>query len=143
MAVLKRSLSQEIRNGLGDSLSSPALYSEALSELEDTYGHPYIVSRAYFQTITNWPEVNNNDHKPLLKFSQTLNGAISSLKNGEYEQDLLSSALLETVLSKLPAELQSRWGRKMTKSHPISLKLQDFSSWINTFFKGEMCRIFM
>jgi hypothetical protein len=126
MAVLKRSLSQEIRNGLGDSLSSPALYSEALSELEDTYGHPYIVSRAYFQTITNWPEVNNNDHKTLLKFSQTLNGAISSLKNGEYEQDLLSSALLETVLSKLPAELQSRWGRKMTKSHPISLTLQDF-----------------
>ena len=138
MAVLKRSLSQEIRNGLGDSLSSPALYSEALQELEATYGHPYIVSRAYFQTITNLPKVNNNDYKTLLKFSQTLNGAISSLKSGGYEQDLLSSGLLETVLSKLPAELQSRWGRKITKSHPISLTLQDFASWIYTHVKGEM-----
>jgi hypothetical protein len=63
MAVLKRSLSPEIRNGLGDSLSSPALYSEALQELEATYGHPYIVSRAYFQTITNLPKVNNSDYK--------------------------------------------------------------------------------
>jgi hypothetical protein len=60
------------------------------------------------------PKVNNNDNKTLLKFSQTFNGAISSLKNEEYEQDLLSSGLLEKILSKLPAELQSRRGRKIT-----------------------------
>ncbi len=40
MALLKRFLSEDIRNGLGDSLSSSALYSEALTELENTYGHP-------------------------------------------------------------------------------------------------------
>ncbi|KZS09742.1 Uncharacterized protein APZ42_025962 [Daphnia magna] len=40
MAILKRCLTSEIRDGLSDSLSSPALYQEALKELESTYGHP-------------------------------------------------------------------------------------------------------
>jgi hypothetical protein len=81
MAVLKQSLSQEIHNGLGDSLRSPALYSEALQELEETYEH-------YFT-------------------------AISSLKNGGYEQDLLSPGLLETVFPSFqPASTHSKLGPK-------------------------------
>ncbi|EFX61622.1 hypothetical protein DAPPUDRAFT_272423 [Daphnia pulex] len=51
MAILKRCLTSEIRDGLGDSLSSPALYQEALQELESTYGHPQIVSRTYIQSL--------------------------------------------------------------------------------------------
>jgi hypothetical protein len=58
MALLKRSLSEDIRNGLGDSLSSSALYSEALTELENTYGHPQIVSRAYIQSLIELPKLS-------------------------------------------------------------------------------------
>ena len=46
MATLKRCLTQEIKDGLGDSLSSPALYLEALKELESTHGHPSLISRS-------------------------------------------------------------------------------------------------
>ena len=112
MALLKRSLSEEIRNGLGDSLSSSALYSEALTELENTYGHPQIVSRAYIQSLIELPKVNNNDYKTLLKFSQTLNGAVSSLKNGGYEHELKASGLLELILAKLPASYKAGGGKR-------------------------------
>lgn len=78
MALLKRSLSEEIRNGLGDSLSSSASYSEALTELQNTYGHPQIVSRAYIQSLIDLPKVNQHDYRTLLKFSQTVNGAVAS-----------------------------------------------------------------
>ena len=62
MAILKRCLTPEIRDGLGDSLSSPALYSEALKELESTYGHPSLISRTYFQSLIQLQRVNNNDY---------------------------------------------------------------------------------
>ena len=138
MAILKRSLSEDIRSGLGDSLSSPSLYHEALAELESTYGHPKIVSRAYIQSLMELPKVSNNDYKMLLKFSQTVTGSVSSLKNGGYENELKSSAMLELVLAKLPSELQSRWGKKIVKSHPACLTLQDFSPWLQAIVKAEM-----
>jgi hypothetical protein len=37
MTILRSCLTAEIRDGLGDSLSSPALYSQALKDLESTY----------------------------------------------------------------------------------------------------------
>lgn len=138
MAILKRCLTQEIKDGLGDSLSSPALYSEALKELESTYGHPSLISRTYFQSLIQLQRVNNNDYKALLKFSQTVSGAVASLKNGGYHHELLSSGLLDTITMKLPSEVQSRWGRRIAKSHPVCLTLQDFSSWLSLFVKGEM-----
>ena len=138
MAILKRCLTQEIKDGLGDSLSSPALCSEALKELESTYGHPSLISRTYFQSLIQLQRVNNNDYKALLKFSQTVSGAVASLKNGGYQHELQSSSLLDTITMKLPSEIQSRWGRRIAKSHPVCLTLQDFSSWLSLFVKGEM-----
>ena len=59
MAILKQCLTQDIRDGLGDSLSSPALYDKALRELEETYGHPQLVSRSYIQSLINLPKLNS------------------------------------------------------------------------------------
>lgn len=56
------SLSPEICDELGDSLSIPVLYQQALQELELTYGHPQIVSRTYMQSLIQLPRINNNDH---------------------------------------------------------------------------------
>ena len=88
MAILKSCLSAEIRDGLGDSLSSPALYSQALRELKSTYGHPSLISKTYFQSLIQLQQVNHNDYKALLKFSQTVNGAVASLKSGGYSHEL-------------------------------------------------------
>ena len=138
MAVLKQCLSDDIKDGLGDSLSSPALYSQALQELEETYGHPKIVSRSYIQSLLNVPKINCNDYKSLLKVSQNINGSVSSLKSGGYQHELQSSTLLEIVLTKMPPDIQSRWGRQIIKHHPTPLDLQDFSAWLHKFVKGEM-----
>ncbi len=118
MALLKRSLSEEIRNGLGDSLSSSALYSEALTELKNTYGHPQIVSRAYIQSLIELPKVNNNDYKTLLKFSQTLDEAVSSLKNGGYEHELKASGLLVSNFSQASSRVTKQVGEKDSQDSP-------------------------
>ena len=119
-------------------MSSPALYSQALKELASTYGHPSLISRTYFQSLIQLPRVNQNDYKALLKFSQTVNGAVASLKSGGYSHELQSSSLLDTITSKLPSEVQSRWGRQIVKKQPVCLNLQDFAAWLSIFVKGEM-----
>jgi hypothetical protein len=114
------------------------LYSQALKELESTYGHPSLISRIYFQSLIQLPRVNQNDYKALLKFSQTVNGAVASLKSGGYSHELQSSSLLDTITGKLPSEVQSRWGRQIVKKQPVCLNLQDFAAWLSIFVKGEM-----
>jgi hypothetical protein len=138
MAILKQCLTADIRDGLGDSLSSPALYNHALQELQSTYGHPQIVSRTYLQTLIQLPRINTNDYKALLKFSQTVNGAVSSLKSGGYQHELESSGFVSIISSKLPPEVQSRWGINIVRMHPACLTLQDFSLWLSTVVKVEM-----
>ncbi|XP_045029733.1 uncharacterized protein LOC123472386 [Daphnia magna] len=139
MALLRSCLKPNIQQSLGDCLNDPALYEAALEELECTYGHPHLISRAYIRTILDLPKVPHfNDYRALLGFSTSLRGAVSSLKNGGYENELNSGGLLEIILDKLPADIQSKWGKKIVKSHPQLLTLQDFVPWLHTIVKAEM-----
>lgn len=138
MAIVRLCLTKDIRDGLGDSLSSPALYEKALRELEETYGHPHLISRWYIQSLINLPKLNVNDYKSLLMASQNINGSVASLKNGGYENELSSVTLMELVNSKMPADIQSRWGKKISKNRPRCLNLQDFADWLHSVVKGGM-----
>lgn len=107
--------------------------------MDRTYGHPHIISLAYNRTIINLPKISSfDDYKTVLNFETTLRGAAASLKNGGYEFELKAGGLLESVVEKLPSELQSKWGKKVVKSHPEYLTLQDFIDWLHPIVKGEM-----
>jgi hypothetical protein len=60
------------------------------------------------------------------------------LKSGGYSHELQSSSLLTTITTKLPSEVQSRWGRQIIKNHPVCLNLQDFAAWLRRLVKGKM-----
>lgn len=55
-----------------------------------------------------------------------------------YEFELNAGGLFESVVGKLPRELQSKWGKKVIKSHPEYLTLKDFIEWLHPIVKGEM-----
>jgi hypothetical protein len=139
MALLRSCLKSNIQQSLGDCLNDPALYEAALEELECTYCHPHLISRTYIRSILDLPKVLYfNDYRALLGFSTSLCGAVSSLKNGGYENELNSGGLLEIILDNLPADIQSKWGKKIVKLHPQFLTLQDFVPWLHTIVKAEM-----
>ena len=97
--VLKiKRLSDNIKDGLWDSFSSPALYPQALRELEEIYGYPVLhtsLSRcSAFQK-------NCNEYESLLKVSQNINASMTSLKNGGSLHELQSFPLLEISLTKM------------------------------------------
>lgn len=97
VAILKQCLALDIRDGLGHSLSNPALYHQAVEELESIYGHPQLVSRAYIQSLMQIPKINSRDFTGMLKVLQTINGAVASLKNGGFDNELRSTT--EVILS--------------------------------------------
>ncbi len=44
---------------------------------------------------------------------------------------------MELIYSKLSPDIQSRWGKKLSKSNNC-LNLQDFADWLHSVVKGEM-----
>ena len=139
MALLRSCLKPNIQQSLGDCLNDVSLYDAALEKLMCTYGHPHLISRTYIRTILDLPKVTHvYDYRAILGFSTSLRGAVSSLKNGGYEHELNSGGMLEIILEKLPADIQSKWGRKIIKTHPQLLTLQDFVPWLHTIVKAEM-----
>jgi hypothetical protein len=51
---------------------------------------------------------------------------------------LNSGGLLEIILHKLLADIQSKWEKNKVKSHPQFLSLQDFEPWLHSSVKAEM-----
>ena len=78
------------------------------------------------------------DYTGLMSLSNKMKGAVSSLKHGGFEKELVSSTILESMLRKVPDEIQSKWGQKVVKNLPNCLTLVDFSDWFGKMMLGEM-----
>ena len=106
-------------------------------ELEETYGHPKIVSRSYIQSLLNVPKINCNDYKSLLKVSQNINGSVSSLKSGGYQHELQSSRGVGN--SNLPHSLRLSFLLYLTKNESfLHLFAPEFLILSYSFFCTEI-----
>ena len=128
MALLKLCLTDDMKDNLGDTLNDPSMYNEALKQLAYTFGNPILVSKSYVHTLLSLPRVTTmQDYTGLMSLSNKMKGAVSSLKHGGFEKELVSSTILESMLRKVPDEIQSKWGQKVVKNLPNCLTLVDFS----------------
>jgi hypothetical protein len=134
-------------------------YKKSLSKSEIDLA---ALSAARLCTVKLWP--NSKTRMDTLKLSQELTSSLwsscqklttattkrcSNIRKLSVEphllwrmevttHDLKVLGLLEIILVELPVELQSRWGEKIVKSHPVCLTSQDFSSWIHVIVKEQM-----
>ena len=139
MALLKLCLTDDLKDNLGDTLNDPSMYNEALKQLAYTFGNPILVSKSYVHTLLSLPRVTTmQDYTGLMSLSNKMKGAVSSLKHGGFEKELVSSTILESMLRKVPDEIQSKWGQKVVKNLPNCLTLVDFSDWFGRMMLGEM-----
>ena len=73
----------------------------------------------------------------MLRFSIALRGAVTTLRSGGYEHEL-TAGLVDTVLDKLPIEIQSRWGEKIVDKFPDVLTMEDFEPWLHKLVQAQM-----
>lgn len=81
------------------------------------------------------------DYTGLMILSNKMKGAVSSLKLGVFEKELVSSTILESMLRKVPDGFQSKWRQKVVKNLPNCLTLVHFSNWFGRMMLDEMFSI--
>ncbi|XP_019633202.1 PREDICTED: uncharacterized protein LOC109476638, partial [Branchiostoma belcheri] len=91
-------------------------FKEAKRLLEERYGTPFKVSRAYAEEAKRWSEIKHDDKPALRKFSLFLTKCLNAMKGDQYLQELDHYTNIALLVGKLPYRLKERWRRK---SHDI------------------------
>ena len=132
MYYLKRYVSgsaKEAISGLFLQNSSEA-YERAWKILDERFGHPFIITKAYRDRLQRWPKIGARDHQGLRKFADFLTSVevATQVIQGLYVlNDYIEN---QKLLSKLPDWLISRWNRDAKKCLREEKTSPDFKTFV-------------
>ena len=104
--------------------SSEEAYDRAWKILDERFGHPFVITKAYRSKLQQWPKINSKDYRGLQSFADFLSSieaAMNSIQGLNILNDFTEN---QKLLAKLPDWLISRWNRevnthlKETKVYP-------------------------
>ena len=90
-------------------------YTEARRLLQKEYGDPYKISTAYLNKIIHWPPVRYDDNQALKRLSIFLTKCNIAMRSISYMRVLDHAPNMQSVVSKLPANLQAKWRDQVLK----------------------------
>ena len=101
-------------------------YVEARRLLEKEYGDPYKVSNAFLQKLLSWSIIKYEDGPALKRFSFFLTKCKNAMKTNAHMAVLNHPPNMQSVVQKLPANLQTKWRENAVKSRRKDGKIADF-----------------
>ena len=136
MYCLKRYVSGSAKQAISGLFlqSSSEAYEQAWSILDERFGHPFIVTKAYRDKIQVWPKIGAKDHQGLREFADFLTSietAMQTIKDLTILNDYMEN---QKLFAKLPHWLISRWNREATremKEHKRYPDFKTFTAFIN------------
>ena len=136
MYYLKRYVSGSAKQAISGLFlqSSSEAYVQAWSILDERFGHPFIVTKAYRDKLQGWPKIGAKDHQGLRGFADFLTSidtAMQTIKDLTIPNDYMEN---QKLLAKLPDWLISRWNREATremKEHKRYPDFKTFTAFIN------------
>ena len=96
-------------------MAPEAGYTEARRLLQKEYGDPYKISTAYLNKIIHWAPVRYDDNQGLKRLSIFLTKCNIAMKSISYMRVLDHAPNMQSVVSKLPANLQAKWRDQVLK----------------------------
>ncbi|XP_078374366.1 uncharacterized protein LOC144657884 [Oculina patagonica] len=138
MYYLKRYLrgpAKEAISGLFLQNSSEA-YERAWNILDERFGHPFVVAKAYRDKLQRWPKIGIKDHQGLRRFADFLASEKTAMQTIEDLKVLNDYMENQKLLSKLPDSLVSRWNREATRGIKEEKKYPDFKAF-TSFVNAE------
>ena len=96
-------------------MAPEAGYTEARRLLQKEYGDPYKISTAYLNKIIHWAPVRYDDNQSLKRLSIFLTKCNIAMKSISYMRVLDHAPNMQSVVSKLPANLQAKWRDQVLK----------------------------
>ncbi|XP_040191273.1 uncharacterized protein LOC120924392 [Rana temporaria] len=113
MLYLKRYLGGEARKAVEGFFyrNSEDAYLGAWGILQDRYGGPFIVQRAFRERLAKWPKISANDPVALREFADFLQGCVEAIPHVKGLAILNDCEENHKLLKKLPEWIVRRWGR--------------------------------
>ena len=116
--------------------NSPEAYERAWKILDERFGHPFVVAKAYRDKLQRWPRIGVKDHTGLRRFADflySIETAMQTVRDLGVLNDYMEN---QKLLSKLPEWLISRWNREATSKMKKDGKYPDFKSF-TSFVNAE------
>ncbi|XP_061759356.1 uncharacterized protein arhgef25a isoform X5 [Nerophis ophidion] len=112
-------------------LGTEMAYSTAWNTLEERYGSPFVIAKAFRDKLSAWPRIGTKDNVELREFLDFPKGygvAMLQIKSLQILNDCHEN---QRMLSKLPDWLTERWNRKVVEIEDQCGSFPTFSHFVN------------
>ncbi|XP_039859773.1 uncharacterized protein LOC120716337 isoform X2 [Simochromis diagramma] len=117
-------------------IGSEDSYEAAWNMLNERYGEPFVIAKAFRDKLHTWPKVTGKDSAELRKFVDFLQSCQSAMTNNENLNILNDGIENQRLAAKLPDWLSNRWNRKATEYQLEHKRFPRFSYFV-TFLSME------
>ncbi len=99
---------------------------DAWKRLQDRYGQPFIIQRAFREKLASWPRILSKDSEGLRNLSDFLNSCKDAMPHVKGLEILNDCEENRKLVSKLPDWAAARWNRQVTQTLSAT---QDFPTF--------------
>ncbi|XP_057716613.1 uncharacterized protein LOC130931672 [Corythoichthys intestinalis] len=114
-------------------------YNGAWKVLQDRYGNPFIVQKAFRDKLLKWPKINTNDPRALQEFSDFLQSCVEAMPHVSGLAILNDCEENQRLLKKLPEWIVRKWSRIVVDELDTTGNFPDFACF--TEFLSKEARI--
>lgn len=116
-------------------LGTESAYVAAWEILEERYGNPFTIAKAYRDKLQSWPKMGSKDNFELREFVDFLRSCEAAMVNIKALEILNDCNENRKILSKLPDWLTARWNRKVVNMEEESNQFPSFSQFVRFLMK--------
>lgn len=91
-------------------------YQDAWKKLNQRYGQPFVIQRAFRDKLASWPKLQSKDAEELRNIADFLNACQDAIPYVSGLQILNDCEENQKLTQKLPDWLASRWNRQVTRT---------------------------
>ncbi|XP_026073081.1 uncharacterized protein LOC113052853 [Carassius auratus] len=137
MFYLKNYLAGEARKAVEGFFyrDSESAYNGAWKVLQDRYGNPFIIQKAFRDKLMRWPKINTNDPLALQEFADFLQGCTEAMPHVKGLAILNDCEENHKLLRKLPEWIVRKWSRVVVEELDTSRSYPDLACFTNFLSK--------
>lgn len=116
-------------------IGSSSAYDSARKVLEDRYGHPFVVQKAFRKKLENWPKIGDKDSRALRNYGDFLKACLDATPQIPSLQILDDCTENQKLMSKLPSWAALRWNRQVQETIDSIGNYPKFSAFVGFVIK--------
>ncbi|XP_026051006.1 uncharacterized protein LOC113037895 [Carassius auratus] len=105
-------------------------YKDAWNKLNQRYGQPFVIQRAFREKLSKWPRISSKDAEGLRTFSDFLNACLQAIPHVKGLEILNDCEENQKLVQKLPDWAASRWNRQVTTSLMDGKEFPSFQDFV-------------